>query len=372
MRKLLTTIALIAAPCSLGAQTQTPSPWTQSADRVTLPQAGISFPSRPAGVSITKVLEFSAPGEGIDAAVQYRSADGAIIATGYLFYPGLPHSGLAALATDNALRSNSPSPITGGEARIVDAAGVPGAAIRMDYGNYRGGNASTAAFLKAGRWLVKLRVSGPEARKADVEAVTTALLNGVRIGNSHKVYPAAPVTVAPCAAGAGQASARMLPDPPASDMTGIAMLGSMDGAGVEAKKKNGAGTTIMPSRVPGSFCRSGLLTVGNAQIAVLRSAASAPEAIDGRTRMLVLLSDAGGTLELVETAQAKRFLLLHHQVGGTDILSSWDGVPSDAQVQGFLTGSDEAATRTRASIRLRPGKGNEINVAAPPRPKPTT
>jgi hypothetical protein len=319
--------------------------------------------------------ESSHKGQGIDAAVQYRSADGAIVGTAYLFYPGLPHAGLAVLATDNALRSNSPSPVTGGTIRTVSAAGVEGLALQADYGNYQNGLASSAAFLKAGRWLVKLRVSGPEARKAEVEKAMAALLGGVRIGKGTKPYPAAPVTATPCTKGEGKKKARQLRDPEMVDMAAQSIIGSFDGAGMEATDKTdkaNSRATLLPSRVPAAFCRSDALA-GTVRVPVLRSAGGSAPGLDGRTRLVAILSDAGEMLEVVHAPNFGRYLLLHHKIGQTAILGGWDGVPSDAQIAALLTGMNPDAMRPRAVVQLRPGKA-EITLGAPqPRPvRPTS
>jgi hypothetical protein len=103
---------------------------------------------------------------------------------------------------------------------------------------------------------------------------------------------------------------------------------------------------------------------------VLRSAAAKPGSIDGRTRLIVLLGDGGGMLELVDAPNLERHLLLLHEIGRTAILSGWDGVPSDAQIAAILAGTDKQAARTRAAVKLRPDKDHEIQLPAPLEPAP--
>jgi hypothetical protein len=380
MRYLPFLVALALSPAAAAAQTKPEEAapeqqplWLQSDEAILLRTARIAFPTRPGGLSLSGSSEFSHKGEGIDAAVEYRSADEKVIATAYLFYPGLPHSGLAALATDNAIRNNSTSAVSGGEIRKVAAAGVADAAVRADYSNYRNGHASSAALFKAGRWLVKLRVTGPESRKSEVEGAMAALLSGTKVGKGIAVHPAAPLSVAPCTGNEGGKNARMLPDPPAAEGAAHAFLGTFDGGGLEARERDGSGKTILGSRVPETFCRSDGVRVGDERVPVLRSLGGKATSIDGRTRLVVLLGDGGGMLELVEAPNLKRHLLLHHQVGRTAILGGWDGVPSDAQISALLAGGPNDTLRIRAAVELRPGKGDNIQLMTPPNaPRPTT
>ena len=158
----------------------------------------------------------------------------------------------------------------------------------------------------------------------------------------------------------------MLADLAAGEKLAEAFLGTFDGAGIEAKVDGTPETTVLPSRVPPAFCRSDGVVVGDSRIPVLRSVDAAPEAVDGRTRLIVILSDSGSMLELVHLPNFKRYVLLHHDIGGTAILSGWDGVPSDAQIAGWFSGADKEATRTRAIVRHSPGKADSIEIAGGP------
>ena len=197
-------VALLLAPAPLAAQpaqpqqpaaptpapaTPAPAPgseqWLIGDTRIASVPARIVFPRNAGVLDAYNPMEFSHEGEGIDNAIQYRSADRAIIGTVYIYYPGLPHSGLSAFATEEVMRQMSQTPLTGGEMRIVAAGGVEGVAIRADYAGFMEGMASSAAFIKTGRWIIKLRVSGPEARRAEVDAAMAALLAGITFGRAN-------------------------------------------------------------------------------------------------------------------------------------------------------------------------------------------
>jgi hypothetical protein len=359
--KLLCFVFVWLTASAAGAQAVAPGPWDQKDGQIIHRVAQISFPARPAGLRLAESKEFGASGEGMDAALLFRSSDRAVLATAYLYYPGLPHAGLASIATDNSIRS-SDTPVSGGESRIVAAGGKAGAAIRRDYSNYKGGMASSAAFAKAGRWIVKLRVSGPGDRRQEVDAAMNALLGG--LDTKPLLHPARPIEIEPCPVGQNTADARRLPNATGADVGALGFLGTFDGGGLEAKDEKTGEVVILGSRVPNAFCRPGSSVLG--ERLVLR-ASGGPTSVDGRTRLVVILSDAGDMLELVDVPQFKRHVLLHHKIGATTILSSWDGVPSDAQMGAILSGADKDALKVLVPIRLRPSGGSEMVVPTEPK-----
>ncbi|HYG30288.1 MAG TPA: hypothetical protein VD887_08745 [Allosphingosinicella sp.] len=340
-----------------------PERWQRGDERVIFTPANVAFPRRAGILESGGFQEFSNPGQGLDNGLQYRSRDGRTIGTVYVYYPGLPHSGFAAWATDNAIRANSASRVQARGTRVVAAGGVPGVAIRMDYSNYRNGNASSAAFVKAGRWIVKLRVTGPNP--GQVDAAMDALIAGLRWGASNPPQPAMPVTVAAaCTGDPGSRAARPLPDPNPNELAAYAMLGTFDGGGIEARDDSGARVRL-PSRIPPELCLSSRLASG---VPILRSAEGDQPSIDGRTRLLAVLSDAGAALEIVYPRNIGRYLLLYHQIGETSLLGTFDGVPSDRQIADIIAGRDRESARVRALVRLRPGEGDQIHLNAPDEP----
>ena len=336
--------------------------WQVADSRITFAPAGVAFPRRAGILESGRFDEFSLQGQGLDNGLQYRSRDGRTIGTVYVYYPGLPHSGFAAWATDNAIRANSASRVEATGSRVVAAGGVPGVAIRTDYSNYRNGNASSAAFAKAGRWIVKLRVTGPNRRR--VNEAMDALLANLRWGESNPPQPAAPVTVSACTGDPGSRGARALPDPSPTEIAGYAMLGTFDGGGVEGRTDSGARRRL-PSRIPPELCLSSRLASG---VPILRSAEGEAPSIDGRTRLLALLSDAGAALEIVYPRNIGRYILLYHQIGETSLLGTFDGVPSDRQIADIIEGRDRESARVRAVVRLRPGESDRIHFNVPDTP----
>jgi hypothetical protein len=340
--------------------------WLVSDTRVASVQARTVFPLRIGTLAASRTQEFSHQGEGIDDALWYRSSDGAVFATLYVYYPGLPHAGLAAFSTDESVRTSDPAARVATPMRLVTAGGVANGAIRIDYAHYRG-MASSAAFIKAGRWLIKVRVSGPEARGAEVEQAMTALLEHMEFGVQNPWMAPHPLTVGDCPADAGRTAARLLADPPGAELAAHAFLATFDGGGTLATERSSGARRDLPPRIPDRLCR-GRLHAGNRTYALLRGEAGGPISVDGRTRLVAILSDDGTALEVVHAANIGRYLVLYHEIGATSLMGGYDDVPSDAQIAEMLSGGRTEANRVRVPVRFRPNRGPEMvlpSVAGP-------
>ncbi|HEX8061957.1 MAG TPA: hypothetical protein VF535_01960, partial [Allosphingosinicella sp.] len=294
MRGMILAAALafgLAAP-RLAAQTPAPKDfWSVSDQRLSFGPAQLSAPRRAAGVEYFESTEFSHKGEGLDTAIKYRSADQKIFATLYVYYPSFAHTGVQAIATDQAIRGGTRSPgIRPLGTGLAAAGGKPGVAVTADYDHYLGENHTKAAFIKAGRWMLKLRVTGPESRSAEVAAVMTALLDGLRFEGKAKPGPGAPLSIGECAS-ADRPDAG--PAPGGGEGIAVAMA---DAAGAPADKATGGDRKPLPARIGRDWCRS-LLQVGDQKTAVLQATGKAGSR--PRSALLVLYSDSGGVLEVV-------------------------------------------------------------------------
>jgi hypothetical protein len=337
---LLLILATVGAPGGFTsrAEAQTAA-WSGPGERVTFRPAKISFPARPAMLSLRETREASHPGEALDAIALYGSADQEIYATVYVYLPGLAHNGLAAIATDQAIKANSPRPVTNRGMRIAAAGGKPGVAIVTDYSGYKDNLATEAAFIKADRWMVKLRVSGPEARRAEVEAAMSALLDGLLFEGKAKAWQAMPIEAAPCSAPAGP-DARALPDDYLVNLQNTIMYGALDPAGEPSTRR---GDAPIPSRIGTAWCRDSI-EAGSSRIALLRSTENGEA--ERRSVMFALFSDAGGVLEVVRMEHGGYVAILH-RIGVTDILGTWDGMPSPKQLGDLLYDKGQAAKQAR-------------------------
>lgn len=333
--------------------------WQTRDDRARALLANLSFPTRPGVVRMSRAAEFSREGSGLDSGLRYESPDGAVFATVYLYRPGLPHAGVTSVATDWALHQQSPQVRELG-ARVVAAGGQDNAAIRMDYSGYRDGLASSAAFLKVDRWVVKIRVSGPEDRAVEVTATMAALLDDMRFEDGARPRPAAPIAITACGEGPAR-RAQALPDDGVRVMA-QAMTATLDGGGEQAMDGDGSRADPLPSRVGGSWCRSALARVGDNAMLILRADGQGPgDLVDDRSMLLALTNDAGQMIELVRSRE-DQFLLLYHDIGRTSVLGTYDGPLTDEQVVAILSGADRDGGRVRATVDLLPSGDTNIEI----------
>jgi hypothetical protein len=362
----LAACGLVAGPAS--AQQAPTRNWSESADRIVFTPAKISLPRAISGLALKQTKDFSHAEQGLDSSARYESGDGAIFATTYVYYPSLSHGGLAAIATEEAMRSNSPADLRFGPPRRVDAGGVAGGALRADIANYQGRYASSAAFIKAGRWIVKFRVSGPQARAAEVSAAMTALIADSRFEGAARPMAQQPIDAPACPQGTATDAKLLSPGGPDADVATMAdaLLATFDPAGTAAAAGK---AEAVPPRIGRGWCKA-YAAVGTKRIPLLRATDVAGSAPFGSSRLFALYSDAGGAVEVVQ--QKQRFTLFHHEIGRTTVMGTFDRVPSDSQMAAML-GRDHEALAPRARVNLTPDGGSNIELqVADTKPTPTT
>ena len=361
---LILSLLAIAAP----AWARDKPAWSATDQRVTFNQPRISFPARPGGLALAETKEFSHPGESLDGVAVFKSADQKIIASAYVYMPGLAHNGLAALATDQAIQANSTSRVQTVGSQVVAASARPGVAIRMDYANYLGAHASSAAFIKADRWIIKLRASGPQERRAEAMAAMAALLDGLRFDGKAKPWPAMPITAAACPEETVP-DAEALPDRNEDIVGNSVLYGMLDPVGTRA---TGSSQRPLLSRVGNEWCRQ-ILEAGKSRIALLRSTEAGDG--EGRTVRLAIFSDAGGLLEVVRMGP-RRFVLIWHDIGRTHILGTWNAIPSPRQIGEILFGRAawaNQARQPRVRVVLKADGNTNVTVhTLPEAPAPPT
>lgn len=373
----VTSLALAAQPAPAPpqpAQQELPEApaglWRQAEDHFTFTTANFDVPRTPGVVRFTRSYEFSHRGEGLDTAIRYESPDGQVFATVYAYFPGLPDAGFVAFTTDWILHRQSATVEPLGQ-QSVAAGGRDGVAIRADYRNYRGNLASSAAFLKLDRWIVKVRVSGPEARRAEVEATMAALLAGLRFNGPLQPRLAVPFEFVDCR-DAPPAPAHPLPESQ-EQVLGDGLTAVMDAAGEETIDRAGHHLDPLPSRIGRLWCRPVTFRIGEESRSILRiapAASSGEPGLGGRTVLLAPVNDSGTAFEQVDNGH-HHFVLLYHRVGQTAVLGTYDGPLSDSQLADIMSGADNEGGRFRASVQhlVNGGSNFQINVGAgPPQP----
>lgn len=353
-------VALPAAPSE--ALVKSSSPWSSEGGRMIFAPARISLPVRVGGVEYSEAMENSHKGEGLDAVVLYRTPDRQILASVYVYYPSIAHAGLQALATDQAIRHNSKSAVKALGMGVAAAAGEAGVAVTADYSGYLDDLSSKAAFIKAGRWMIKIRVSGPESRSAEVNSAMAALLGDLRFEGEVKPMPSTPIAPAECAA-ADRRDARLLPDADGLALMG-SFLGTFDAAGMISRSVKGKEIRLQP-RIGSDWCRS-QLDVGNVRLTIVRAndPASATGGFGSKSVLFLLYDDAGGMFEVVRLDEQRRYLVLDHRLAEMRVLGQYDSVPGDAQLRQLFEPSGEPV-RLRARVTHKTDGNSNIELAMP-------
>lgn len=361
------------APSPPPAQTQPPQRpdgaeyWTASDQRMTFTAARISFPRRVGAVGLNRSIAFGQRNVGLDNGLIYASDDHALIATVYVYLPGLAHEGLTAVATEHFMRIQSGAGFRPLGSRVTGAGGREGVAIRADFSGFRDANeASSSAFLKAGRWIVKLRVSGPESRRADVERTMTALLEEIRFEGDIVPRAAEPIALVDCPPAAAAPAAALLATNAADAMEDAIMAVAV---GLHDDRRAGATERRAdPPRFAPRWCVSSLRQAGRYALPTLRALPSAPTEDSRRSVAVAILNDSSGVVEVVERRfrNRSRYILLHHSTGQTRVLGAYDALPGDAQLNAVLGGTDAAGGQVRATIDYQANGDSNVTLHVAP------
>ncbi|HKY81615.1 MAG TPA: hypothetical protein VJM09_09090, partial [Sphingobium sp.] len=276
--------------------------WTPTETALRADAAGISLPQTVAGLSLSKSGEVSNGGKGIDNYAQYLSADGAVQATLYVYLPSYADASLAAHMTDRAIMARFGSKTRRTAYASVSVAGSANGAIRAVYDDAADGALTTAAaFVHAGRWIVKLRATGPAERRAEVLAGLDAMVSGLRFDHPAAIHRTAPANIAAC---------------PTQD--GPARL----------TEANGAVSTALPLLPEGSgkLCVRGSVQTADGSYDMLQQSGVPNGAV------IVPVDDAGTVLAFDPMPKGQGYQLSIHSVGQTDLYGVYDKVPDAGQI----------------------------------------
>ncbi|BBD97999.1 hypothetical protein SAMIE_1015000 [Sphingobium amiense] len=299
-----------------------PEAWTPTATALRAPAAGIVLPQTVGDLSLAKSGEASNGGRAIDNYAQYLSEDGEIQATLYVYMPTYADAALAAYMTDKAIMARFGSKTRRTAYASAPVGGQPGRAIRAVYDDAADGALTTAAgFVHAGRWIVKLRVTGPTARRAEVVAGLDAMLANLAVDDPATLHAATPVRFAQC---------------PASDTAQASLAPAATG---ETAPPRDVG---IPRDGQDSLCVRGTIATADGRFEMLQQAGRA----DGP--IIVPMDDSGTLLALDPAQDGAGYRLSIHMVGQTDLYGTYDRAPNAAQVAAIIDGTDPQTAQAAA------------------------
>lgn len=271
--------------------------------------AGILLPATAASLSLVKSGELSAGGKGIDNVAQYVSEDGAVQGTAYVYLTSYADAAVAAYMTDKAIIAHFGDATRRTSFAAVPVGGVANGAIRSFYDNAADGQLATvSALIHAGRWLVKLRVTGPSDRATDVAAGMDAMLAGMRFDQSAAVHPARAEEFGPC--GKTRTGPAVGADFPRDGQDALCIdrtVQTADNAYETLRPVNAAGPVIVP------------------------------------------LDDAGRTMRFVRDAKTADYQMTIHSVGRLDHYDSYTAIPAARVLATMIDGTDKRTAKPRSS-----------------------
>jgi hypothetical protein len=315
-------------------------------------RAGISVPRAAGSLRMTKVEAYDTT--GLDNVAQYASADDAISGTVFLYYPSLADTGLTFLATDATIRRRFGAATRIADDRRVAVGGVPEAGRRVIYSGASEGARSTAAiFVRAGGWILVLRVSGPASRAAEIAADLDALGAGLAFGRNNPVR--AHIVQAEDCAGSPAPNAAIV-KPAGADVIGLLLLtpgGARDEKGRAIEDELG--------RVPDRLCLAAANKEGSVELTYR---------VPGKTpglyapRLFHLVGDAGFMVEATAAAkQPDKVILLRHSIGRMEAYGALDASPGAAQVQAVVDRDESMPLLATAVAKPEGGIDIEIGCA---------
>lgn len=293
--------------------------WSLSGSSLRSDAAGISLPQTVAGLSLTKSGEVSNGGKGIDNYAQYLSEDGAIQATLYIYLPSYADGSLAAYMTDRAIMERFGTKTRRTAYATTPIAGNANRAIRAVYDDAADGALTTAAGLvHAGRWLAKLRVTGPTARRKEILAGLDGMLNGLHFDNPQSVQPIAPAHFTACPS-RDAADATLTTQAPET-------LANVAGTGEKA-----------------SFCIRGRVQTADGSYDMLQQQNALNNAV------IIPIDDAGTVMAFDPATSGTGYQLSIHSVGQTELFGVYDRIPSPRQIAEIIDGKDPQTAQARTT-----------------------
>lgn len=321
--RFLLSLALCLAAPSIAQAADDGEAWTPTETAIRANAAGISLPQSVATLSLAKSGEASNGGRAVDNYAQYLSEDGAVQATLYVYLPTYADASLAAYMTDKAIMARFGTQTRRSAYAGATVAGHGGTAIRAIYDNAADGALTTAAgFVHAGRWIVKIRVTGPTERRAEVIAGLDAMLANLAVDDPTSLHTTQPARFGACPT-AEQGQAR------------LSAIAAADAAAPQDVR--------IPREGRDMLCVRGTVTTAEGSYDMLQQAGRSDGAI------IVPVDDSGTLLSFDPAAQGAGYKLSIHMVGQTDLYGVYDRVPSAQQIAAIVDGKDPQTAQATAA-----------------------
>jgi hypothetical protein len=343
-------LALLAAAPPPAA---TASAWDDRPDALPIVRrAGISVPRTAGPLTLKELGDLGK--EGLDNIAQYSSGDEALSGTIFIYFPTLADTGLTFLATDATIRHRFGAETKVADDRLVTVGAVPNAGRRVIYtGASEGRRSTTAMFVRAGGWIVVLRVSGPASRVAEIAGALDALGTGLRFGNRNNPVPAHVIATSRCEP--RDDNPAPLAKPRGPEMTALLVLAAT------GELRDQAGKTLpdLLGRVPDRLCLARESMLGEATVLTYR-AVDKPKGLFA-PKLFHLIGDAGYIVEATATSnQPDHTIMVRHTIGQLFAYGVFEGIPALAQVDRVIEG-DPAFPIVGTAI-LKPEGGTNVHL----------
>ena len=357
-------------PAQVASQTYevAQSAWEDPAGSLPHPRlAQIGVPRNAGSLSLTELTDFNNSG-GVDNIAQYRSADGQTFGTIYIYQTTLTDPAMAALATDHVIRSAYGDQTAPSNREFVQAGEHEDMALMIVYdGAFDGMRSSAAAFMGAGVWTIKVRVTGPQTDRDGIVADIRLLLSGMTFGEDATPFAPRALSVSQCPVTEFGEAAQLLNEPPSEGGISSSSVGALIVAGGLISNRH----ETLESMANSGFSLAGndFCMMGSRQIRrgthILVLSHTGPEIVPA----IVLVGDAGLGLEIIpdltsdgNEADSNIVNIMLHRLGRAEIYGPFDRTPTLDQFYSLLTEGMEWLGQSRGSVTISPSGDTHINI----------
>jgi hypothetical protein len=331
-------IALVIGALSgpANAQNTIPATWRVTPTHAIAVPSSIEIPIKAGTLSQFALRD--PKGDGADVSAQYESPDGKILGTIFLYAPTRPDAGLTFLATDETILRRFGPTAKRVHDELVPVDGIASAGRRVVYtgktdpklsGDPDGRIYSTAAFIRAGEWIMKVRVSGPISRSDEIEKDLNSLVAGLKFDPKRKPFAQSPITVTECSPEADRPTIS-LTKLPVGEAIGFSTVLDPD---VQDEAGNAIANPITPDIA--AMCREGVEIVDG--IATQSFRVTSPSNGPLKPRRVMLHGDAGMMLIAYEDMNhPEQYILSRHAIGRSFVFARTSALPSNAELKSLL------------------------------------